>query len=150
MTRTTERITTGQRILNTPPHPHRVGKNMRSPLSTRTERAIHPDTLNPHTPRQPPNGRPSARGIQHETSLYVTLPKTSDSVYPPIIQADHLQRQKGHRTIPFGYSKPLNQPWLRGITVERKNMKKIPTATIAQPPPQIQTLASARHHHYQP
>lgn len=89
---------------------------MRSLLPTITERAIHPDTLNPRTPRQQPNGHPSVKGIQHETSLYnIRTTHTGESTYPPTIQPNHLQRQKGHEGYPCGYSKPLNQPWLRGL-----------------------------------
>lgn len=89
---------------------------MRSLLTTRTERAIHPDTLNPHAPRQQPNGRPSVKGIQHETSLHnIRTTHTGESTYPTTIQPNHLQRQKGHEGYPLGYSKPLNQNQLRGL-----------------------------------
>lgn len=89
---------------------------MRSLLPTITERLTPTDTLNPHTPRQQPNGYPSVKGIQHETSLYnIRTTHTGESTYPPTIQPNHLQRQKWHEGYPRGYSKPLNQPWLRGL-----------------------------------
>lgn len=57
---------------------------MRSLLPTITERLTPTDTLNPHTPRQQPNGHPSVKGIQHETSLYnIRTTHTGESTHPP-------------------------------------------------------------------
>lgn len=89
---------------------------MRSLLPTITERAIHPDTLNPHTPRQQPNGYPSVKGIQHETSLYnIRTTHTGESTYPPTIQPNQPQRQKAQDYTRSDTANPPNQNQLRGL-----------------------------------